>query len=251
MLPAMDELIPIGRVAKAAQVSQKALRLYDEEGLLRPAHVDESSGYRLYRPEQIHDARMIHFLRGAGMPLVDVRTFLADRTSERLDEYERRLDAELRARRKALGIARRILAARSTFEVGEKQVDAVRYFGRRGPVPGGEEGGFIRDAIRELSLGSPQVGPPFAIYHEIPKDDRAGDVEVGVQAEAGDRELAAATVVFTLLRGEHAEYPKIIAGYDAIWDWVHARKREFAGPPRELYWELDDPKTIELQWPIA
>jgi DNA-binding transcriptional MerR regulator len=247
----MDDLIPIGRVARAAQVSQKALRLYDEEGLLRPARVDESSGYRLYLPEQIHDARLIHFLRGAGMPLAEIRAFLADRSEERLDEYDERLETELAARRKALGIARRILAAKSHFEVDEKDVAAVRYVGRRSSVAAGDEGRFIRDAIRELTEASRPAGPPFAIYHEIPKDDRPGDVEVGLPTDAGELELAPATVVFTVLRGDQARYPKIIAGYDAIWDWAHARKREFAGPPRELYWDLDDSATLELQWPIA
>jgi len=39
-------LVPIGRFSKMTRLSVKALRLYDENGLLPPAHVDPSSGYR-------------------------------------------------------------------------------------------------------------------------------------------------------------------------------------------------------------
>lgn len=247
----MDDLIPIGRVAQAAQVSQKALRLYDEEGLLRPARVDASSGYRLYRPEQIHDARLIHFLRRAGMPLAEIGAFLADRRAARLEEYEARLDAELASRRKALGVARRILEAKSTFLVAEKEVAPLRYAARRETVAPGDEARFIRDSIRALESAHARCGPPFAIYHEIPKDDVAGDIEVGLPTADGDEELPGGRVVFTVVHGEQARYPKIIAAYDALWDWVHARKRTFAGPPRALYRELESDLEIELQWPIA
>lgn len=243
----MDELIPIGRIAAAAQVSQKALRLYDEEGLLRPVRVDESSGYRLYSPEQIHDARLIHFLRRGGMPLAAIRDFLADRRPELIDEHEAKLDAEHAARRKELAVARRILEARSTFEVAEKRVEAVRYAGRRSRVAADDLDAFVAETVRELAAAHEPAGPPFAMYHEFPKADD-GDVEVGVPTPTGDLELPAATVVFTILRGDQARYPKIIAGYDAVWDWIHARKREFAGPPREVY---PEDGVIELQWPIA
>ncbi|MGP3915848.1 MerR family DNA-binding transcriptional regulator [Nonomuraea sp. 10N515B] len=42
-------LLTIGAFARAARLSPKALRLYDELGLLRPAAVDGGSGYRFYR----------------------------------------------------------------------------------------------------------------------------------------------------------------------------------------------------------
>ena len=43
----------IGRVARRAQVSQGTLRHDDDLGLLRPAHVDRTSGYRSYPPDQV------------------------------------------------------------------------------------------------------------------------------------------------------------------------------------------------------
>jgi PPM family protein phosphatase len=44
-----DQLMTIGAFARQSRLSLKALRLYDELGLLRPAAVDDSTAYRYYR----------------------------------------------------------------------------------------------------------------------------------------------------------------------------------------------------------
>ncbi|MEU6083016.1 MerR family transcriptional regulator [Streptomyces sp. NPDC047108] len=66
-------LLTIGVFARAARLSPKALRLYDELGLLTPARVDPSSGYRLYDPAQLERARLVAWLRRLGMPLARIR----------------------------------------------------------------------------------------------------------------------------------------------------------------------------------
>ncbi|MEU4539522.1 helix-turn-helix domain-containing protein [Streptosporangium sp. NPDC023825] len=66
-------LLTIGAFARAARLSPKALRLYDELGLLRPAAVDGESGYRFYDPTQLERARLIAWLRRLGMPPARIR----------------------------------------------------------------------------------------------------------------------------------------------------------------------------------
>jgi PPM family protein phosphatase len=66
-------LLTIGAFAKASRLSPKALRLYDELGLLRPAHVDPTTGYRRYAPAQLEQARLVVWLRRLGMPLARIR----------------------------------------------------------------------------------------------------------------------------------------------------------------------------------
>jgi len=68
------QLLTIGAFARAARLSPKALRLYDELGLLPPAAVDGESGYRFYDPAQLDRARLIAWLRRLGMPLARIRT---------------------------------------------------------------------------------------------------------------------------------------------------------------------------------
>jgi serine/threonine protein phosphatase PrpC len=68
------DLLTIGAFARMSQLSPKALRLYDELGVLAPAAVEPESGYRLYRPEQVEHAQLIVQLRRIGMPLDEIRT---------------------------------------------------------------------------------------------------------------------------------------------------------------------------------
>ncbi|GGM06646.1 hypothetical protein GCM10010129_58120 [Streptomyces fumigatiscleroticus] len=66
-------LLTIGAFAKASRLSPKALRLYDELGLLTPARVDPVTGYRLYAPDQLDQARLVAWLRRLGMPLARIQ----------------------------------------------------------------------------------------------------------------------------------------------------------------------------------
>ncbi len=61
-----------GAFARRSRLSPKALRLYDDMGLLRPAWVDPSNGYRYYDESQIEPARLIGLLRTLGMPLATI-----------------------------------------------------------------------------------------------------------------------------------------------------------------------------------
>jgi serine/threonine protein phosphatase PrpC len=71
------EWLTIGAFARASRLSPKALRLYDELELLRPARVDPATGYRYYRPDQLEQARLVAWLRRLGMPLARIRTVCA------------------------------------------------------------------------------------------------------------------------------------------------------------------------------
>jgi protein phosphatase len=64
--------LTIGEFARAVRLTPKALRLYDQLGLLRPVRVDEASGYRYYSPDQFERARLVAWLRRIGMPLARI-----------------------------------------------------------------------------------------------------------------------------------------------------------------------------------
>ncbi|TYB51243.1 MerR family transcriptional regulator [Nonomuraea sp. PA05] len=94
-------LLTIGAFARAARLSPKALRLYDELGLLRPAAVDGESGYRFYDPAQLERARLIAWLRRLGMPLARIRKVCdlpADAAAGEIAAYWEQVLAETAAR---------------------------------------------------------------------------------------------------------------------------------------------------------
>lgn len=67
-----EAMLTIGDFARASRLSAKALRRYDELGLLPPARVDPFTGYRYYAEEQVERARLVAWLRRIGMPLAEV-----------------------------------------------------------------------------------------------------------------------------------------------------------------------------------
>src|SRR5215813_8738444 len=85
-MPSTPELMPIGRFARLTGLSRKALRLYDEQGLLAPAAIDPASGYRLYSQDQVEQARAIKRLRQVDLPLAEVRELLAEHDPRRRHE---------------------------------------------------------------------------------------------------------------------------------------------------------------------
>lgn len=66
----------IGEFSRRTGLSVRALRLYDELGVLRPAFVDPRSGYRLYDASQAGVATLIRLLRASDFPLPIVSEIL-------------------------------------------------------------------------------------------------------------------------------------------------------------------------------
>lgn len=106
----MDEaLISIGQFAGLTWLSPKALRLYQSQGLLEPAEIDPSSGYRFYSPSQIPIARRIGLLRRAGVSLAEIAAFLEEPTKDQIEKWQRDLDVEVAERRQLLDHVARTL----------------------------------------------------------------------------------------------------------------------------------------------
>jgi DNA-binding transcriptional MerR regulator len=59
-----EPLLTIGEFARLTQLTTKALRIYDESGLLCPARVDQTSGYRYYNLDHARVGRLIGSLSG-------------------------------------------------------------------------------------------------------------------------------------------------------------------------------------------
>src|SRR4051794_12828769 len=101
-----DELITIGAFARAARLSPKALRLYDDLGLLRPAAVDAGTGYRYYPPAQLARARLVAWLRRIDMPLARIKEVCelpGDAAAAAVTAHLAEAEAELAARARLAG----------------------------------------------------------------------------------------------------------------------------------------------------
>lgn len=91
-----EDLLTIGRFARISGLSAHALRHYDDVGLLAPAEVDERTGYRRYRRNQVRDARVIQALRRIDLPIEEIKEVLADPEGPALPQILRRHRERLR-----------------------------------------------------------------------------------------------------------------------------------------------------------
>ncbi|MGV9847556.1 MerR family transcriptional regulator [Streptomyces sp. NPDC003442] len=123
-------LLTIGAFARASRLSPKALRLYDELGLLPPARVDPYSGYRLYDPAQLERARLVAWLRRLGMPLADIRAVCElepEAAAREVRAYWARVEADTAARRDLAAFLVDHLSGKDTTMSSDHTALGIRY----------------------------------------------------------------------------------------------------------------------------
>lgn len=97
-------VMTIGQFAQLSGLTPKALRGYDERGLLRPVEVDRATAYRRYAPSQLRRAATIKILRTMGMSMAQVREILdePDRRAELVERYRAEVAAQHAAQAEAI-----------------------------------------------------------------------------------------------------------------------------------------------------
>src|SRR6202789_2096078 len=205
----------IGEFARGSRLSAKALRLYDELGLLPPARVDEDSGYRLYEPGQLKQARLIAALRQLQVPLAEIKAILAldpVQAAERVREFWAATEAGHTTRRALaaylideLSGKRSVVYEVSTREIPERSLLCVKrnVAGRDKAWAFGKE--FIA-LLRQYQL--PQIegraGAFFCIYWGEVSEDSDGPIEWCCPVPADQAEALAARCPELTLRSEPA-----------------------------------------------
>ena len=140
-------LLTIGAFAKASRLSPKALRLYDDLGLLRPARTDPLTGYRLYAPEQLTQARLVAWLRRLGMPLARITVVCALAPQDAATEvaaYWRHVETETEARRELAIFLVDHLSGKDTDMTDTRAQLTLRY-------AAGTDRGLIRDRNQDVA----------------------------------------------------------------------------------------------------
>lgn len=65
----------IGELSQQSGIPTRTIRYYEDLGLLEPSARSDGN-YRLYSPEQVHRARIVHSLKKGGMSLKKIKNFL-------------------------------------------------------------------------------------------------------------------------------------------------------------------------------
>lgn len=253
-------LMSIGRFSDATRLSVKALRLYDEMGLLVPEHVDPSSGYRYYGPSQAARAEAIRLLRSVDMPLEEVLQMLnaAPRTRDDLmARHLERLQMRLASQEKKLAAFAALAQGREPlmpYEITKKEVAPARVAAVEAEVDLPAVGAAIGKGFGTIMgvLGPAGVAPagaPFVIYHDVIDEATSGKIELCIPV-AGEfsstdrvraKELPGGPAASTIHKGA---YDEIAPAYHAMSEWMSGHGSEPAAPPCEVY--LNDPTEVPV-----
>ena len=247
--------ISIGEFARRSRLSLKALRLYDERGVLVPSRVDQASGYRYYDIAQLDQARLVVMLRQLQLPLAAIRELLACDPADaatRIEEHWRGAEATHNARRELAGyLVNRLRGKRSVmYEVATREIPErsllclKRDVDQQGMWAFGKEfiGIFRERPMPKMAKAEGREGAFFCIWWSTPSPDGAGPIEWCTPVLPAQAEDLASRYPELTLRTEEAHQEAFVALPDegdevAHWGlacesleaWTREQEREHAG----------------------
>jgi len=243
--------ISIGEFARRSRLSLKALRLYDERGVLVPARVDQASGYRYYDTAQLEDARMVVMMRQLQLPLKAVKKLLACDPADaatRIAEHWRDVEAAHDARRELADyLVNRLRGKRSVmYEVATREMPERSLLCLKRNVDVQGQFAFGKEFIaifreRPFPKVEGREGAFFCIWWGQVDGDSDGPIEWCAPVPAAQAESLAERYPELTLRTEPAHLEMFVAlpaGYGAVeWNlacesldtWGQEQAREHEG----------------------
>jgi DNA-binding transcriptional MerR regulator len=232
-----SRLLSIGEFAAATQLSQKALRIYDEQRLLPPARIDTVTGYRYYSSDQVPLGRLVRTLREMNLSLTAIASVVATKDgggaesvlAQLAQEIDERYAREKRAYHAALVQLRRPTRAEAPEIIERQRPDttvAIHPFlaNRYDFVEK-----FRAEALAagELLTHAGLVPGEAACALIDPLSDDEGRLEVvtAVQTPARIpqgitlRQLPAASCAVIATSVRHAHASELAGALDALFDW--------------------------------
>ncbi|MFG2358425.1 MerR family transcriptional regulator [Streptomyces sp. NPDC048521] len=260
-------MLTIGEFSQMTHLTIRTLRRYHESGLLEPARVDPTSGYRYYDAGQIATAQVIARLRDLDVPLADVRrVLLAQDPAARaalVTEHLQRLEEQLSRTQAAVASLQRLLHPQSAgFDVELRQVPAQLVAAVEATVAHADVLDWYAGAMAELeAVVRRPSGPPGGLYDNALFTEGRGHLLVHVPVDARvptvgrvrTMELPGAELAVAVHSGAH---DTIDVTYGELGRWVADHSLAVAGPVRETYvvGPRDTPAAAqwrtEIGWPV-
>jgi DNA-binding transcriptional MerR regulator len=264
--------LSIGQFSRVTHLSVKALRHYHDVGLLEPAEVHTTSGYRYYTAGQVPTAHMIKRFRDLDMPIDRVKAILA--ASDPHDQHRlisahlEEMEQQLRATQAAVASLRALLDEPAPgFKVeyrtlGSCSSCAVGATIERDDLADWWESSFTEIAAALRASGIEPAGPRGGLYEQRLFEEERGRATVYVPVE-GQPPTRGQVKPFLVPGAElavtvhHGPHENIDRAYGALGINVVEHNIGVDAPVRERYlvgphdtsdqsrWET------EIAWPIA
>ena len=268
------DLLPIGTFSKLCKLSIKALRHYQDIGVLKPALIDRASGYRYYSISQAAEAERIRQLRALDMPLDEIRQVLKHRefteVKPLLERHRERILDRKKECERALDFIEKLMDSDDKgfdYRINRREVveQAILSISERTSLKVLDQ--VFGKAFGELfgylgSLGRAPAGPPLCLYHAEEFDPDDVELEICIPTAeklAGKgriygKVLEGGPVVSTLHSGPYSE---LGPAYQALCTWLQDNGFEPKAAAREIYlvgpgMASDESEyRTEICWPLS
>jgi len=240
----------IGEFSLITSLSIKTLRLYHEKGILVPAEVDSSSGYRYYDEANCETATSIKVLKEFDFSLAEIKELLdaCDDESDmlvQLEEKLRRMESTIDRYRDISRSIQSILEFEKEsamdksreFDIEEKNLDTILIAGHRMT-------GRYEDIGEGLGLickkmGRYTSGKPMTLYYDGEYKEEDADFEPCVPVRKGKdaegisiRELKGGRCVSLIHKGP---YDTLRDSYKKVFGYINEKGYKATVPTREVY----------------
>ena len=268
----MPALLSIGEFSRASYLTIKTLRHYHDVGLLEPSQVDDFSGYRYYRADQIATAQTIRRLRELEMPVQQVKSVLhaadAGERNALITAHLERMEQQLERTKAAVASLRALLQEpEGAIAVEFRAVPPTPALSISAVVSLGALVSWWTAAFDELNdtlaeNGLRPAGNSGALYAQEVFEQAQGEVVVFVpvteRVEAAGRArpltVPGAELAVTIHHGAHDDFDR---SYGALGRYVAEHDVRVEEPVREYYVvgprHTEDAKQwqTEIAWPVS
>lgn len=244
-------MLTIGQFSRFTGLSIKTLRFYDEAGLMKPASVDRSNGYRHYSVEQLPEVHRLLALKQAMTSIADLKAAMSCNASPQrlrpmLAESKQRIEEQIANLQGQLAWINEQLAsgvAAKGYAVAVKRLHPQPVVSLRSSLASYAEAEGLLETLRSRN---PKLRGAFAgsIWHDCSKPSI--DCEAFLldwNRTANSQQSLEGGLVASLI---HPNDPDA-AVFPFLSQWVREHSYELCGPKREI--ELR-PGLIEVQFPV-
>lgn len=238
----------IGEFSKITSLTVKALRYYDEEGILKPS-IRGENGYRIYDEKDFEKAMYIVLLRKLSFSITEIKDVFSSCTDESDLQYylteKKNLIKENIRKEKSLMKEIDLYIAQSKnskevytmdykFEV--KEIPAIKVISIRFKGNYSDVGKYIGTLYKVAK--NQACGAPFNLYYDGDYKEIA-DIELCIPVkgkissdEVEYKELSPIKVISTVHVGS---YETLNKAYKSIIDYANSQNMELDIPIREIY----------------
>ena len=246
----MTMLLQIGEFSKICQVSVKTLHHYDKIGLLAPARVDQFTGYRYYRVEQIDTMNYIQRLKRYGFSLEEIQhiitlsdekeiSMLLRQQRDKLKREQREKATILNELQTHISVFERtgdVMTYQKGYQIEIKNSPAINILAARARMSVDDFGKYYGTLFERVPRDRvTPTGLTGARYYDQEFNPESSDIEVFIgirEKEKADTTIDSCECAMTV---HHGGYSTLSEAYGAIVSWIMENGYEIAGAPFELY----------------